>query len=70
MCFLQFSTEHAQSELTLAPHMETINRCFDQPSVEGIVEALENEKTEWAKQQLKVSSKVEVRMCSTYSYIC
>ncbi|XP_064397926.1 3-hydroxyisobutyryl-CoA hydrolase, mitochondrial-like [Halichondria panicea] len=54
----KFSTEHAQSELTLAPHMETINRCFDQPSVEGIVEALENEKTEWAKQQLKTLSKM------------
>ncbi|XP_064397942.1 3-hydroxyisobutyryl-CoA hydrolase, mitochondrial-like isoform X2 [Halichondria panicea] len=54
----KFCTEHAQSELTLAPHMETINRCFDQPSMEGIVEALENEKTEWAKQQLKTLSKM------------
>ncbi len=31
--------------------------------MEGIVEALKNEKTEWAEQQIKVSSKVEVPMC-------
>jgi 3-hydroxyisobutyryl-CoA hydrolase len=52
---------HFENELkpfSLGPHMQTINRCFGQDSVEQIVEALEAENTPFANQVLATLSKL------------
>ena len=41
-------------EASFAPHRTAIDRCFAQPSVLGIIAALEAEGTEWAASQVKI----------------
>jgi enoyl-CoA hydratase/carnithine racemase len=37
---------------TLAPHRAAIDRCFSQPTIEAILQALESERTDWATTTL------------------
>lgn len=54
----QSSGEFPQQSFSLDPQMESINRCFDQITVEGILKALQEEGTEWAAKQLETLSKM------------
>lgn len=44
------------SEFSLAKHFDQINRCFSAPTVEGILNNLEEDGTDWAKETIKVRS--------------
>jgi len=47
-----------ESEFSLAPYLVQINRCFGASTVEGILEELEKDKSEWAQNTLKTLSKM------------
>lgn len=42
-------------EFSLAKYLPQINKCFDAPTIEGILKRLEDDGTEWAKQTIKVN---------------
>lgn len=44
-----------KAEFTFARHLDQINKCFDAPTIEGILRNLENDDTDWAKQTIQVS---------------
>jgi len=43
---------------TFEPHLDAIDRCFGEKSVEAIIEALNKENTEWSKKTLKLLSRM------------
>ncbi|CAB0035206.1 unnamed protein product [Trichogramma brassicae] len=52
-----YSTADNQ-EYSLSPHLKTINDCFSPSTVEGIIERLADEKSEWAKNVIETLSKL------------
>jgi 3-hydroxyisobutyryl-CoA hydrolase len=44
-----------KTEFVLAKNMDQINKCFSADTVEGIVENLEKDGSDWAKNALKVN---------------
>lgn len=44
-----------ESEFSLAKHMEQINKCFSASTVEGILNKLQEDGSEWAQQTIEVS---------------
>ncbi|XP_014225713.1 3-hydroxyisobutyryl-CoA hydrolase, mitochondrial-like [Trichogramma pretiosum] len=52
-----YSTADNQ-EYSLSPHLKTINDCFSPSTVEGIIERLADEKSEWAENVIETLSKL------------
>lgn len=49
-----FCVKQSDSKFALADHLEQINRCFDAPSVEKILENLKNDGSDWATKTIEV----------------
>lgn len=41
-------------EFVLQKHMKQINECFSAPTIEGVLERLQKDDSEWAQQTIKV----------------
>lgn len=59
-----------QTEFVLAKHLDQINKSFAAPSMEGILNNLEKDNSEWAKQTIKVFSFYIFLNSSISQYIC
>lgn len=54
-------------EFCLVKNLDQINKCFDAPTVEGIVQNLEKDGSEWAQKTIKVY--FLVIKCLEYHYL-
>lgn len=47
---------HDNSEFVLQKYLKQINNCFDAPTIEGILNNLQKDNSDWARDTIKVSS--------------
>lgn len=50
----KFCPVDTTAKFSLEPHLEKINKYFSASSVEGIIDNLEKDNTDWSRKQLKV----------------
>lgn len=56
-----------EHEFVLQKHMKQINECFNAPTIEGVLQNLQKDNSEWAQATIKVNK--TFRIYPTYSDI-